>query len=184
MTRRILQAVPEVQCWLPMSLRNLRRLGKPRHARGNAAQLRQHDSARLPAIDMDDPSHYWPDQTWATRDAALAAFDANAADCRAALASLADDSQPSPGSSPSATASSPTAPVARLPAHVLFNHLIHHRAQYLASTSARNDVLVPGVYGPSADERPSLPRRGAGPQLLGRPDRGYLRSVSIIQWAL
>jgi uncharacterized damage-inducible protein DinB len=35
--------------------------------------------------------------------------------------------------------------------HLFFNHLIHHRAQ-LGVYLRLNDVPVPGVYGPSADE--------------------------------
>jgi uncharacterized damage-inducible protein DinB len=34
---------------------------------------------------------------------------------------------------------------------MFFNHLIHHRAQ-LGVYLRLNDVPVPGVYGPSADE--------------------------------
>ena len=37
-----------------------------------------------PGLNMADPGHKWPDQNFTTRDAALAAFDAAAADCRAA----------------------------------------------------------------------------------------------------
>ena len=35
--------------------------------------------------------------------------------------------------------------------HVFFSHLIHHRAQ-LGVDLRLNDVPVPGLYGPSADE--------------------------------
>jgi len=35
--------------------------------------------------------------------------------------------------------------------HMFFNHLIHHRAQ-LGVYLRLNDIPVPGVYGPSADE--------------------------------
>ena len=35
--------------------------------------------------------------------------------------------------------------------HMFFNHLIHHRAQ-LGVYLRLNDVPVPGLYGPSADE--------------------------------
>jgi uncharacterized damage-inducible protein DinB len=35
----------------------------------------------------------------------------------------------------------------------MMNHLIHHRAQ-LAVYLRLNDVPVPALYGPSADERP------------------------------
>jgi len=35
---------------------------------------------------------------------------------------------------------------------MIFNHLIHHRGQ-LTVYLRLNDVAVPGVYGPSADEQ-------------------------------
>src|ERR1035438_8589496 len=35
-----------------------------------------------PSLNMADPGHKWPDQNFTTPDAALAAFDTNAADCR------------------------------------------------------------------------------------------------------
>ncbi|MEK7831861.1 MAG: damage-inducible protein DinB, partial [Acidobacteriota bacterium] len=35
---------------------------------------------------------------------------------------------------------------------MIFNHLIHHRAQ-LGVYLRMNDVPVPGLYGPSADEQ-------------------------------
>jgi uncharacterized damage-inducible protein DinB len=34
---------------------------------------------------------------------------------------------------------------------MIFNHMIHHRAQ-LCVYFRLNDVAVPGLYGPSADE--------------------------------
>jgi uncharacterized damage-inducible protein DinB len=37
----------------------------------------------------------------------------------------------------------------------VFNHLIHHRAQ-LGVYLRLNDVPVPSLYGPSADETPSF----------------------------
>ena len=38
---------------------------------------------------------------------------------------------------------------------MVFNHLIHHRAQ-LGVYLRLNDVPLPPLYGPSADERPNF----------------------------
>jgi uncharacterized damage-inducible protein DinB len=105
-----------------------------------------------PYMDMKDPSHSWPDQTFTTRDAALAAFDTNAANCRAALASLSDAQLAEPWKfsfGDHVISSSPRSLAYR---HMCFNHLIHHRAQ-LGVYLRLNDIPVPGVYGPSADEQ-------------------------------
>jgi uncharacterized damage-inducible protein DinB len=104
-----------------------------------------------PSLNMADPGHKWPDQTFTTRDAALAAFDTNAADCRAALAACTDATLAEPWKfsfGEHVLSSSPRSLAYR---HMCFNHLIHHRAQ-LGVYLRLNDIPVPGVYGPSADE--------------------------------
>ena len=60
-----------------------------------------------PVMDMANPNHKFPDNTFRTRDITVATFDAAAADARAA--SLTPTSPP-PGRSPSAITSSPTPP--------------------------------------------------------------------------
>ena len=72
---------------------------------------------------MDLTTAKWPEMIFSSREKLLADFDALAAEARAALAFR----------------------------HMFFNHLIHHRAQ-LGVYLRLNDVPVPGVYGPSADE--------------------------------
>ena len=43
---------------------------------------------------------------------------------------------------------------------VVMNHLIHHRAQ-LGVYLRMNDVAIPGMYGPSADEMPMTQTQAA-----------------------
>ena len=59
-----------------------------------------------PVMDMANPNHKFPDNTFRTRDITVATFDAAAADARAALT----PTSPPPGRSPSAITSSPTPP--------------------------------------------------------------------------
>ena len=104
-----------------------------------------------PSMDMKDPKHSWPDQTFSTRDHALATFDTAASDCRAALAACTDATLAEPWKfsfGDHVIANSPRSLAYR---HMCFNHLIHHRAQ-LGVYLRLNDIPVPGVYGPSADE--------------------------------
>jgi uncharacterized damage-inducible protein DinB len=96
-----------------------------------------------PSMDMASPNQKWPDMTFVSREKLLAAFDENAAAARAALAanwkfSFGDH----------VISNGPRSLAFR---HMFFNHLIHHRAQ-LGVYLRLNDVPVPGVYGPSADE--------------------------------
>jgi uncharacterized damage-inducible protein DinB len=104
-----------------------------------------------PSLNMADPGHKWPDHTFTTRDAALAAFDTNAADCRTALASLSDEQLAEPWKFAFGDHVISNGPRSLAFRHMCFNHLIHHRAQ-LGVYLRLNDVPVPGVYGPSADE--------------------------------
>ena len=151
MTRRILAAVPEgnpeYKCHdksmplgkLTMHVATLPIFGKT--------------ILTTPSMNMADPGHKWPDQTFTTRDAALAAFDANAAasECRAALASLSDEQLAAPWKFSFGDRVLSNSPRSLAYRHMCFNHLIHHRAQLGVYLRLLN-LPVPGVYGPSADE--------------------------------
>jgi uncharacterized damage-inducible protein DinB len=61
----------------------------------------------------------------------------------------------------------------------IMNHLIHHRAQ-LSLYLQLDDVAIPGMYRPSADEKPLGDATG---QLNGaEPDRGFSQRNSSPQW--
>jgi uncharacterized damage-inducible protein DinB len=104
-----------------------------------------------PYMDMKDPKTSWPDMTFRTREAALAAFDANAADCRSALASCSDATLAELWKFSFGDHVISNSPRSLAYRHMCFNHLLHHRAQ-LSVYLRLNDIPVPGLYGPSADE--------------------------------
>jgi uncharacterized damage-inducible protein DinB len=101
---------------------------------------------------MDMATHKWPDMTFVSREKLLADFDALTAEARAALAKSSDaDLQQNWKFSfgDKVISNSPRSVSYR---NMFFNHLIHHRAQ-LGVYLRLNDVPVPPLYGPSADDR-------------------------------
>jgi len=104
-----------------------------------------------PGMDMADPNHKWPDMTWTSREAALAAFDKNAAETRAALASLSDAQLAEPWKFAFGEHVVSNTPRSQSYRTFFFNHFLHHRAQ-LSVYLRLNDIPVPGLYGPTADE--------------------------------
>jgi uncharacterized damage-inducible protein DinB len=89
---------------------------------------------------------------FATRAAALAKFDAEMKAAREALAAASDEQMMRIW-----TLKNGGHQIFAMPKVVVFrsfvmNHMIHHRAQ-LGVYLRLNDVPVPGIYGPSADEQ-------------------------------
>ena len=104
-----------------------------------------------PSLDLANTDIPHPDLTFRSRDAALAAFDAAATEARAVLTTASDADlavQWKFSFGEHVISNSPRSLAFR---HMFFNHLIHHRAQ-LGVYLRLNDVPVPGLYGPSADE--------------------------------
>jgi len=79
-------------------------------------------------------------------------FDKNAADARQALVGLKDSELGKPWSLLQGGQKLMTMPKAVCLRFWCFNHLIHHRAQ-LGVYLRLNNVPVPAIYGPSADEQ-------------------------------
>ena len=82
----------------------------------------------------------------------LERFDRNVAAATAAIAKVSDDSWTKPW-----TLSFAGKPVFTLPRHAVLrgtclNHMIHHRAQ-LGVYLRLNNIAIPGMYGPSADDQ-------------------------------
>jgi uncharacterized damage-inducible protein DinB len=150
MTRRILESVPEgnpdFKCHdksmplgkLAMHVATLPKFGKK--------------ILTTPSLDMALPGQEWPDMTFRSRDLTLATFDEAAADCRTALSSLSDAQLAEPWKFSFGDHVISNSPRSLAYRHMCFNHLIHHRAQ-LGVYLRLNDIPVPGVYGPSADEQ-------------------------------
>ena len=91
--------------------------------------------------------------TPATVGELVATFDREAAAARAAIAGAADDALMKPWTLLRNGAALMTLPKAAVVRSFVMNHLIHHRAQ-LGVYLRMNDVAVPSIYGPSADEAP------------------------------
>ncbi len=104
-----------------------------------------------PTMDMAAPGHKFPDMTFRTRDITLATFDASANEARAALAASSDAELAAPWKFSFGDQIISNEPRSFAYRHMFFNHLIHHRAQ-LSVYLRMNNIPVPGLYGPSADE--------------------------------
>lgn len=81
----------------------------------------------------------------------LRIFDANAASVRALLASKTDEELAETWSLTYQGKTAISSPRAAVVQSMILNHLIHHRGQ-LSVYLRLNDVPVPSMYGPSADE--------------------------------
>jgi uncharacterized damage-inducible protein DinB len=84
----------------------------------------------------------------------MARFDKNAAEAHAAIAGVSDSQLAVEWSLIFGGRKVLTMPRATVIRSVVMNHLIHHRAQ-LGVYLRLNNVAIPGMYGPSADE-PSM----------------------------
>jgi uncharacterized damage-inducible protein DinB len=104
-----------------------------------------------PSLDLANTDIPHPDLTFRSRDAALAAFDAASAEARAALAAASDANLATTWKFSFGDKVISDSVRSLAFRHMFFNHLIHHRAQ-LGVYLRLNDLPVPAVYGPSADE--------------------------------
>lgn len=104
-----------------------------------------------PGMDMANSDLARADMVFRTRDIALATFDSMAADARKALVATSDEDLAATWKfsfGDYLISNDSRSKTYRL---MFFNHLIHHRAQ-LGIYLRLNDLPVPGLYGPSADE--------------------------------
>lgn len=83
----------------------------------------------------------------------LTIFDSNAAKARAAIAGASDADLFKPWTLMTNGNALLTLPKVAVLRSFVMNHLIHHRAQ-LGVYLRLNDIPVPSIYGPSADESP------------------------------
>ena len=87
----------------------------------------------------------------ASRRQVLEVFDQKAADARAAIAGASDEHLMKPWSLEFKGKTMFTIPRVAVLRSMMLNHIIHHRAQ-LGVYLRLNNVPVPSIYGPSADE--------------------------------
>ena len=88
-----------------------------------------------------------------TRQELLDTFDSNVSKARAALAGVTDERMFQDWSLLAGGHKAFSMPRISVLRSFVMNHLIHHRAQ-LGVYLRLNDIPVPSIYGPSADERP------------------------------
>jgi uncharacterized damage-inducible protein DinB len=87
-----------------------------------------------------------------TQKALLELFDKNVAKARAALEGASDETLMKPWTLMVHGHKAFTLPKVGVLRSIVMNHIIHHRAQ-LGVYLRMNDCPVPGLYGPSADEK-------------------------------
>ncbi len=110
------------------------------------------DTMTKDSFDISPPGQEQrPHPPAANRKELLERFDQSAAKARAALAGASDETYLAPWSLLAGGKVIMTLPRATVIRSFVMNHVIHHRAQ-LGVYLRLNDVPVPSIYGPSADE--------------------------------
>lgn len=148
-TRKLLERVPEDRfTWKPhpksMSLVELAT---------HVANLPSWGAVTLSQSEFDVAAHR--NTAAASRADLLARFDANIAETRAALVGKIDPEMMASWTLKHNGQKLFTMPKAAVWRSFMLNHLIHHRGQ-LSVYLRLNDVPVPAMYGPSADEAPNF----------------------------
>ncbi len=103
---------------------------------------------RTPSLDLSTVS---PNEAPESHEAMLAAFDEGASSALEALAAATDADLHAPWTLSMGEKVFFTMPRIAVLRSMVLNHLIHHRGQ-LTVYLRMNDVPVPAIYGPSADE--------------------------------
>jgi uncharacterized damage-inducible protein DinB len=146
-TRKLLANLPEDKLnYQPhaKSMKLGRLAGHVAEMPGWIAALPGQESLEIPAD--------WKPNVATSKAQLLGFFDENVAKGRAALASLSDEELQQPWSLIFGGHKAFTLPKIAVIRNVVMNHTIHHRAQ-LGVYFRLNEVAVPGMYGPSADDK-------------------------------
>ena len=147
-TRRVLERVPfEKADWKPheksMSIAQL------------ASHLRDMAGWMTPTIQMDTLDlgpDFVPPPAATSSEELLEAFDKAAAEGREALAGVSDEAMMKTWSLAMGGQTAFSMPRIACIRGMIINHIIHHRGQ-LTVYLRLNDIPVPSIYGPSADEK-------------------------------
>jgi uncharacterized damage-inducible protein DinB len=145
-TRRTLERVPEDKFgWKPHD--------KSMTLGGLATHLAtiNHWTQAVFSMDSFDVATAPPTQEIKSRDQLLKTFDENVATARHAISGASDTDMMKPWSLVAAGKTMFTLPRVAVVRSFLLNHGIHHRGQ-LSVYLRLNNVPVPSIYGPSADE--------------------------------
>ena len=100
-------------------------------------------------LDMAGP---FPSPEWATTDDLVAHFDGYVAHALKALGATSDADMMTPWTLKNGSAVYFTMPKIQVLRSMCFNHHVHHRGQ-LSIYLRLNDVPLPNMYGPTADEQ-------------------------------
>ena len=117
----------------------------------HVATLPQFGSVILTTYVFNLATDKFPSMVFESREKLLSEFDAAAAEARSHLASATDDHLKKNWKLAWGDKTIADAPRSILYRSMFFNHLIHHRAQ-LGVYLRLNDLPVPPLYGPSADD--------------------------------
>lgn len=121
---------------------------------GHVAEIPMWAVATLEQDELDMNPHGGPKMesyVMKSRADALATFDEHVRKARALLATTTDEAMMRPWTLKSGGQTLMTMPRVAVMRSFVMNHLVHHRAQ-LGVYLRMNDVPVPSIYGPSADE--------------------------------
>jgi uncharacterized damage-inducible protein DinB len=145
-TRKSLERVPDGKLSFKPHPKSMTLGGLATHL----ATINQWTEAIL-STDSFDVSTAPPNPEFNSTTEALAAFDTNTAAARKAIAGATDGQLMKPWSLLSKGQTIFTLPKVAVLRSFILNHAIHHRGQ-LGVYLRLNDVPVPSIYGPSADE--------------------------------
>ena len=151
-TRRTLERVPEEKFeWRPHA-----KSGTMGWLAGHLANLPRWTVFTINADELDlaagGTAMEQPPMPTSTEEV-LTTFDTHVSDARAAIAGASDDDLMKSWSLLQNGKTMMTLPKAAVLRSFVMNHVIHHRAQ-LGIYLRLNDLPVPSIYGPSADENP------------------------------
>lgn len=104
-----------------------------------------------PGFDVNPPGGRPPQPQLKSKSDILAMFDKNVPEARAAIAAASDQAMMTPWTLSNGGKTVFTMPRVGVLRAMVMSHIIHHRAQ-LGVYLRLNDVPVPSIYGPSADE--------------------------------
>jgi uncharacterized damage-inducible protein DinB len=148
MTRRILAAVPDdLAAWTPHP--KSMPLGK---LAMHIAVLPAFMTICLTTPDFDFAKQGSPEPAFQSQEALLAFFDKNAKEAQASLSNATDEDLAHLWKLSAGERVITNSPRSLIVLHTCLGHMIHHRAQ-LGVYIRLLDLPVPGVYGPSADDK-------------------------------
>ena len=146
-TRKILERIPEdMFTWKPHP--------KSKDMRALATHVATLQRFVPIVLDTDslDITKFPPSPDIKTRNEILNVFDTLSDTAKSSITRAEEETLSAPWSLKSGTTTIFTMTKAAALGRLFLNHLIHHRAQFTVYLRM-NDIPVPGLYGPSADER-------------------------------